>query len=196
MKITRTVNNLIDHSTWNEVIAVRAGDFVKLPAGGYICITKNVETGKSQNGNDMLTLYLDVAEGQFAKHFENAQYPPKYRQVIFGKDSKLSAAYKAMLEDYAKSNSGLKVDISPFDERTLINKKIGVVFGEREYLYNGVKRVAVEPKKILSVEDVRNGKFTVPERELLKEQPKSNVAPKVDDDFIGEEIPDYAVPFK
>lgn len=185
---------MIRHIGWNSVTARRNGDFSPIPAGGYLCIVKTSFTSLSKNGNSMLVLSFDIAEGDFARKFSNTDFKhaPKFYQLIYDSNGNVRSDYKALVEDFAISNSGINPSDSDFDERVLVGKKIGVVFGDYEYLNSkGDIRINSQPRKIISVDDLRNGNFIIPSIQSLDK----NKTSKTDDDFSGVDIPDNSVPF-
>ena len=134
---------------YDSISTLHAGEFAKLPAGGYVCIVKNAVVNSNKNNKPMLVLDFDIAEGEFKGLFQNAQYPPKLYQNIEDQNGKTSPFLKGVLTDFEESNSGLHIKGGMFDERSLINKFIGVIFGieEREYndkIYSDAKIITAE----------------------------------------------------
>ncbi len=173
---------------YDNVRATDAGEFVRLPADGYVCKIINVKAETSKAGNPMLVFAVDIAEGEFAGYFidqykrrqqwnkDGAKYPNDavYRQLIFDTHSgKLNTNLKGMLTAIENSNPGFSVkgtstnngngDFS-FNEETLKGKLCGFVFGEEEYINgDGTTGVAIRIKYPRSVENIRSGKFRIPE---------------------------------
>lgn len=184
----------------DTVEGAHPGDFAKLPAGGYVCMITKVMIDKTSTGKFKLVLTFDVAEGEYRGIFKNSQYPPVLHQLIEDEKGGATKFFKGMLEDVQASNpewklpAGKSVDIRP-----LLNKKVGVLFVEEEYLNkNGEVKTAVRPRNTLTVKQIREKNFTVPPIKKLPEELKNNNKEQgaVDDDeFIGEEISDKQVPF-
>lgn len=196
--------NLNAHG-YAETRAALPGEFVKLPPGGYICLVVNAEIAYSKAGNPMLTLYLDIAEGEFKGYFgeatkrTQASNPNKrwdtggvYRQSIFTKDNKVSPFFKGLLNLLTQDNPGAKVNPDAFEPDCFDAATIGFVFAEEEYKFNDKTGVRVVPKTPKTVEDIRSGNFKIPE---LKNKPAQET-PKTDyDDLGGTPIPNDDSPF-
>ena len=196
---------MIDLKGYENVQAVTPGEFSKLPAGGYVCRIIQADITKSQAGNIMLVLCLDIAEGDFNGYFRDSTQRLKtfradskwdnsgiYRQLIFDRDGNTSRFFKGLLSCVEKSNPSFKLNPHAFDEKSLLGLKIGCVFAEEEYSKRdgstGSRVVVKFPK---SVDDIRQGNFNVPEPKKLSAAP--NVQEK--DVLDGTPVPDFDVPF-
>ena len=178
-----------------------AGNFERLPAGGYICrITKvddipiNPQTGKG----DYLFIEFDIAEGEFKDYYTNLEKSAGFWGGKFIRSYKPAALpmFKRMCNAVSKSNppfifDGGKVNA---DEETLVGKYIGLVLGEEEYMGNdGSVKTRLYASSEYELQDIRAGKFKVPKFKELK--PDQQPAPKSDGGFvnipdgIGEEVP-------
>ena len=178
---------------YDSISTLHAGEFAKLPAGGYVCIVKNAVVNSNKNNKPMLVLDFDIAEGEFKGLFQNAQYPPKLYQNIEDQNGKTSPFLKGVLTDFEESNSGLHIKGGMFDERSLINKFIGVIFGIEEREYNDKIYSDAKPFRTTTVAKIRSGDFKIPEPKKIDKPPSK---PSNDDDgFVTEEIPDESVPF-
>ena len=174
-----------------NIKGLQEGEFERLPAGGYVCVVIFAQVSRTKNGIPQLILTLDIAEGTYAKFYEGVDnYSPKFYQVIYTRDNKISPFFKGLLENFEKSNSDFKVIGKIFDENNLHHKKIGVIFGEEEYLSNDVVKTTVKPVRITTVENIRAGKFKVP---ALKKIKQTTYKDKDDDDFNI--ISDEQIPF-
>lgn len=184
---------------YDKVKPLQQGEYVKLPAGGYVCIVTNAVAGKSKGGSDMLTLSIDIAEGDFKAYFKNSQFPPQIYQNIFDKNKNVSPYFKGLIKNFELSNPGFFVGNGFFDEKLLINKRIGVIFGEVERLYNGKIYVDAKPSFTVPVAKIYSGDFKIPEIKRVDKPPPqaqpANSQSFTDDDFAGDEIPDDRVPF-
>ena len=146
---------------WNEVNGKNPGEFEKLPAGGQVCRIMNAVHGESKSGRGMLTLCLDVATGEYAGFYKklydgddraDKKWPCKYYQLTDG-DS--LSFFKGLITSIEKSNSGY---VWSFDEKLLIGKLIGFVFGEEEYeKQDGSIGTSVKPFFPRSVEEIEKG---------------------------------------
>lgn len=199
--------NLLDHG-YNDVNAAMPGEFVQLPAGGYVCKVFNAEITKSQKGNLMLVLFIDVAEGDFQGHFKAAadrvkNFDPSkqwdnsgiYRQLLFADGGKIAPFFKGLLTCLEKSNPNLKLNLANFETSVLRGCLCGFVFASEEYTKKngdiGTRTFAKFPR---SVDDIREGKFTVPElKKLQNNSAPANTAAK--DDWGGTPVDPDDTPF-
>lgn len=174
---------MIDLIGYEDAPAVLPGEFAKLPAGGYVCRVTNAEITKSKAGNPMIVLFIDIAEGEFARYFRNAFDRVRgsrpdikwdnsgiYRQLIFDKDGKVSRFFKGLLTCFERSNGKFYFNPRTFDEQILRGCLIGFIFAEEEYPKKdgtiGTRTFAKFPKV---VDDIRNGNFNIPELKKLEE---------------------------
>lgn len=202
---------MIDLIGYEETAAVLPGEFAKLPPGGYICNIVNAEVTNSKAGNPMLVLYLDIVEGEFAKHFRNAFERVRgsrpdikwdnsgiYRQLIFDKTGKVSSFFKGLLTCIEKSNPAFHFNPRTFDEHILRGCLIGFIFAEEEYFKKdgstGSRTFAKFPKP---VDVIRSGNFTVPDAKKLEDDRPSQSTPKAKtgEVFIGEQVDIEDPPF-
>ena len=123
------------------------GETVKLPAGGYICKILNVKNEKSKNGKKMLSVALDIAEGEFSGFFmsqyenrkktSNPENPAKFpnaavvRYVLEG-DYWLNR-FKGLMTSLEKSNDNFNWLECNHDENKIKGLHVGAIFGEEEY---------------------------------------------------------------
>lgn len=158
---------------WDNKPTVDPGDFVPMPAGGYVCKILDANFGKSKaSGNEMLILKIDVAEGDFTNNFtntvarfnqENWPNAATYRQMLFDKQGDADSRFKGLIRILQECNPGFVANIDDFDEKVLVGKMCGFVFGDEEYPKQdgsiGI-RAAVRTPKIL--DDIRKGNFKIP----------------------------------
>lgn len=196
---------MIELNGYEDVQPVMPGEFLKLPADGYVCQIFSSYVTNSRAGDPMLVLCVDVAEGEFAGFFKASADRVKnfradvkwdnsavYRQLIFDKDGKTSKFFKGLLACFEKSNSNFKVNPRSFDEKNLRGLLIGFVFAEEEYQKrDGSIASRVFVKFPRTVADIRNGNFSLPE--VKKFSPPATTQPK--DDFDGTSIDDSDIPF-
>lgn len=183
---------------FEQIQALHAGEFPKLPAGGYVCIVTNSTAGMSKKNAPMLTLDLDICEGPYKAYFKDNDRPPKIYQNIRDKFGKISPYFKGLLKDFEDSNPNFHISGGLFDERLLVNKKIGVIFGDEEREYNGKIYTDPKPQRTTNINKIRNGDFEIPPikrvNNVEKPPPKQDFTVN-DNDFIGEEIDDSRLPF-
>lgn len=198
--------NLLEHG-YNDVNAAMPGEFSSLPAGGYVCKVFNAELTKSKAGNLMLVLFIDVAEGDFQGHFKAAADRVKnfdtskqwdnsgiYRQLLFSNDNKVAPFFKGLLTCFEKSNPNLKLNLANFETSVLRGCLCGFVFASEEYTKkNGEVGTRTFAKFPRTIDDIRDGKFTVPE--LKKLQNNSTPANTAKDDWGGTPVDPDDTPF-
>ena len=186
---------------WEQVEAFN-GDKETLEPGGYICeIMEAKETTYYNNNGEAfqrLQVSFDIVEGPRAGHFAR-----DYRtQAVYGKQkwngvlrvfppmegssdqAKLSQGrFKAITNALELSNPGYKWD---WDETKLKGKRIGVMFRNEEWEYEGRHGWKVRPYRFVSAGYIERGEFEIPKDKPLGESKKS--APVTENDRF-EEIP-------
>ena len=131
------------------------GEFETLPAGGYKCMIKKVVCEKTQAGKEFLKLAIDILEGEFKdffqKKFDNdTREDRKWSGVwtVFTEGynpGTTNPKFKGLITSVEASNSGFKFN---FDEQTLVNKKVGIVFREEEFEgYDGQVHTSTKPDR-------------------------------------------------
>ncbi len=180
----RAINNF-------ENVQASTGEFNKPTAGGYcieILAVKDVPLDEKTGKGDYLKIDYDICHGNFAGYFalQNDKFGGDWR-ANFIRSYKETAAgmFKHFINCVEESNAGYKW---AWDEKSLVNKYVGVVLGEEEYRKNngeiGVKLVV---KDIKTTEQILKGDFKVPVIKKLAEnssnQSNSNFVPvdNVDD---------------
>lgn len=169
---------------YNDVQATVQGEFTPLPPGGYVCRVCHAFISQSKSGKDMLTLFVDIAEGDFAFHFQRAADRVKnfdsskqwdnagiYRQLILHNDGRVSPFFKGLLTCFDKSNPNLNLNLANFEPQILRGALIGFIFAQEEYTKNNGKlgtRTFI--KFPLVVNDIREGNFNVPALKKIAEQ--------------------------
>lgn len=153
----------------------QGGDFPQPPVGGHILKVVKAEEGKSSKGRPMLTLFLDIAEGEFANHYtelseklDKDAYLRQYQLL----DGDAVPYFKGMVELFEFCNQGFKFN---FDEKTLVGKKIGANLREEEYRdkENNVK-TGLKIGYFASIEEVRSGLEPMKKKTL---KPTTQTAP-------------------
>lgn len=150
-----------------------------LPAGGYICKILSAKEESYKWGN-VLVLAIDVDEGEYKgiwkrDYDNNTNEDKKWRgtfRINIPKDdgSEQDAWTKRTFNNamwaIEQSNPGYTWD---WDEKKLKGKKIGVIYRNREWEYNGNTGWTTEAGGSESVDNIRDGKF-----KLLKDRPLKN----------------------
>ncbi len=147
-----------------------AGSGNRLPAGGYIA---KIISAEDVSDKSYILVQYDIAEGEFAKYYEDRMR----NNPTWGWGGKLYKSYKQaalpMFKRFCscvtKSNPGYLFDGNTnADEKTLAGKLIGLVLGEEEYTGNdGTIRTRLYCVTEKPVDEIRAGKFKVPDKKLL-----------------------------
>jgi hypothetical protein len=178
----------------------------KLPAGAYVCKVLGVRYEEGMNGNsDRLVLQFDITEGE-QKDFYKEQYEAntsedkKWKGVVriyvpnddgSEKDGWTKKSFAGWIDAIEKSNSGYSWN---WDEQTLKNKEVGIVFGETGTVIDGKNIVYTEPRFGIEVEKVRSGKAPMAKFKSKNGYGTLKAAPNDDDfmtikDGVEEEVP-------
>lgn len=179
-----------------------------LPAGAYIAQIKAAEVCEYSWG-DVLLISFDIAEGEFKGHFAKRwkndagssygqRWKGTFRLNIPSAKSKYpdsdKRAFGNAMWAIEQSNRGYSWD---WKEELLKGKRVGVLFRNREWEMNGQTGWTTECCTLLSVQDVRDGNFSMPKDKPLKakEQAQQTQAPaKAIQDF-DDIISDGELPF-
>lgn len=161
----------------------------RLPAGGYVCKYTSVEDVPAKN---YLYMEFDIAEGEYEGYYEDLEDRLGFwgGRCYRSYTEKALPMFKRMCSAVTKSNKRFIFDGNEHcDERTLVGKLVGMVFGEEEYIGNdGSTKTRLYVVREVPVDKIRNGEFTVPE---LKKLPStSGTSKKPDDGFM--DIPEGA----
>lgn len=160
------------------------GSFDRLPAGGYICRIMKAWVEYTPNNSEVFVLALEIAEGDYAGYFRkvfddkkatspNVKWPCMFRQFTLGTDGQTNPFFKGMLKSIEESNMGYAWN---WQEASLQNKMIGMIFREEEFLANdGTTKTTVRPAFPRSVQRIRNG-VEVPEIKRLNKNMGNNIS--------------------
>ena len=164
-----------------------ATDFQRIPAGAYIC---QITAAEDFPEKEYIKITYDIAEGEHKNHYSDLRkdhsdwewagaYVKSYKP-------KALPMFKRFCSAVSKSNGSYVFDgkINP-DEKTLVGKKIGLVFREEEYWGNdGEKKTRLSVSKEFPISDLASQK--VPPMKKLKDD---DAAPATssgsDDGFIN-----------
>lgn len=126
-----------------DEVQVNDREYVPFEIGGHICIIKKAELYKNQtNGKESIKLYLDtdVTDRQpkyFENEYKNDTRPEKkwnnnaIMYLSLGMEEAQLRQLKSGMTAIENSNPNYHWN---WDETTLTNKKVGVVFGLEEYV--------------------------------------------------------------
>lgn len=153
----------------------------KLPVGGYIIGILSAEEIKYSWGS-VLEVKFDVSEGEYKNFFtnqyknsqlEDKKYKGTYRMNIPKDDgSELDEwtirKFKSDIIAIEESNPGFRWS---WDEKQLGGKKVGAVFFEKEYDFNGKQGFFTTIHSLRPIQSIRDNKFKIPARKMLKTKP-------------------------
>ena len=182
----------------------------KLPPGGYVIgITGARE--KRETWGDVLEITFDIAEGEYegyflkqyrASQFDDKKYKGVHRlNVPMGadpeKDEATARRFKTDMAAIESSNPGYAWG---WDEASLVGKKCGAVFYEKEYEFKGKSGFFTALYRLMDAEAIRSGDFAVPEPKLLESKvglPPLPVPTPLQNEpqYEEEEIDDGELPF-
>lgn len=172
---------------YDETVGV-TGEYEGLKAGGYICKVVSAKEEESRNGNRMLVVAFDIAEGDYkdfykkrydeaVKNNKDVNYKVKWpnngvhRLMIEDKDGNCNKFFKGFITVIENSNENYNFKATKYDEKTLKDKLFGGVFGEEEYeKMSGDIGKTVKIRWIRNVASIEDGKYEIPE---IKKLPKS-----------------------
>lgn len=150
----------------SKVEEANTGAF-KRPVGGFECAIRSV---KDHPEEQFLEISFDVITGEFKNYFQQTEKQIGYNLGTFRQyyAEKSLPFFKGFVTSVLKSNPNFKWDYE--DESKLVNKKLGIVIGEREYLNKtGAKKTGLYVASVHSVEAIKNGDFNTPELKKLDE---------------------------
>lgn len=190
---------------WENVKA--ATEKVALPVGGYIVNIMGAKVvefdGKDGGKFEKLEVSIDIAEGEFKDYYTNdyrsqqsedkrwkgvlRQYLPKDDGTE--KDEWTKSSLKALIGAIEDSNPTYHWD---WDETKLKGKKVGCIFRNEEWEYDGKTGFTARPFKFISVDKIKTGNFRLPkDRYLNNDSAPANTTAETN----YKDIPDDDLPF-
>lgn len=155
------------------------GEYRRMPAGGYVCAIQAVRSKgigvDYVRDKQYVKLIWDVVDGEFAGKFSEDYWAGEDKD--YGHQCYLSwknpkAAERALV-CIEESNPGFDA-FAAFDAdkwELFVGKKLGLVLGEEEYLANdGSVKTRFGFPRIKSVQDIKDGRFRVPELKKLEQE--------------------------
>lgn len=152
---------------------------VKLPAGAY-----EVTIKRAEDTEKAICLLFDISEGEYKNYFmekftadkkqhpENAKYKGVLRLWYPGGgeyDENQRRRMKTVLETIKRENR-LNVDFSKeWDGAALKGAKIGMIFQDQEYDYNGYRGFTAQPYGVITLDKLKSGKYQIPAPKRLKD---------------------------
>lgn len=163
---------------WDNVKAASAGEFEKLPAGGYEAKIIGAKVVDNENGGQRLEIAVDITAGEykdyFKNQFESSTYDDKkwkgvarfFLPINDGskKDNFKKRLIKAVQQALEQSNASYRWD---WDENKLKGLKVGIMVRDKEYDFNGSHGFAPEIFEFVDIKLIKEGKFSVPEPRYL-----------------------------
>ena len=148
----------------------------KLPAGAYVAQIMGAEVAEYDWGSKLI-ISFDICEGDYRGFFAadwkantnpDRKWRGVYRATIPDEGSEWfdnqKRTFNGIMYALEFSNSGYTFD---WDESKLKDLKVGVVFGEREWEYNGNTGWTTECRFLADVDAVRDGKIKIPQPKAL-----------------------------
>lgn len=179
-------------------------DSVKLPVGAYEVKILRAEEQTGQNNNCALCLLFDISDGDYKDYYkqkfnaDKKSYPTdaKYKGVLRlwypngGEyDDNNEKRIKTALERIKTSNN-LNVDFTQeWDGAKLKGCKVGMVFQDKEWDYNGSRGMTAQPYQIITLDALRDGKFTIPKPKYLNGSAPATTSAAVDDITDDDDLP-------
>lgn len=168
-----------------------AGEFERVPAGAYICKITAVEDFEKK---EYLKVTYDIDDGKFAGYYEKlrADHSDWKWAGAYVKSYKTSALpmFKRFCSAVSKSNGNFVFDGNTVnaDEKTLVGKRIGLVFQEEEYYSNsGDKKTRLIVSREFPIDQISKQKTPAPK--LLPEEPQGADAFMSIPEGMDEELP-------
>ena len=184
---------------YNKEQTTIAGEGNRLEPGNYLCKILGVACKNDKNGNPMLVLQYDIAEGDYKDYYQNlhktkkesnpdAKYKANHYQGMTGEGRKF---YKGLLTALEKSND-IKLDgENGFDGDILKGKVFLGRFGEEEFLKDDGQIGTFVKLRFITSTDKKD--LPILNKKVLKDIPKS----QNNDSFYSEEtdVTDDMLPF-
>lgn len=166
-------------------------EFEQLPSGGYICKIIGVKEKKSQNGNDMIVVAVDIAEGEykgyFQQKFDASNKPDK-------KWPNSATSYILIENQYGGTNERFKkfVTYTEISNKFFVDwssdwsqfkgKLIGATFRREQFEGDNGLAFTTKIAWFNTTEQIRHG-VKAPEDKLLKQTNTKQAAEEDDDDL-------------
>ena len=153
------------------------GDYVALPAGGYVCRIMSVEeTAARASGAPMIKISLDIAEGQYKDYFANQyrantrtdkkwSYSAVVNQLVYDAygNNSTNRGFKTFITSVCESNPGFNVAWGEGFSACFKNRLVGVLFGREEYVgTDGKNHWSTKALNFRSVKTIHDGTFETP----------------------------------
>lgn len=172
------------NTKWTEVSA--AGSSNMLPAGGYVARITDVEDVESK---EYLRFTYDIAEGEHKGFFETDDRVYVHQFVRSYKE-KATGFMKQFLDFVEASNDGFSLDGWNSDPNDLKGKLVGILVQREDYTNrDGEDRARMNVEGFAKADDIRNGRYKLPEPKDSREGKPSGAADS------GKSVYDADLPF-
>ena len=159
-------------------------DRPKLPVGAYVCKVKQAVVQSTDYG-DQLCVLFDIVDGEYAGYYESdftsrQQQDKKWKGILrqflpkddgSERDEWTKSSFKGLTTAFENSNRGYQWD---WDEKSLVGKKVGIIYRNEEWEYEGRTGWTARPFRATSVDNVADGDFTIPKDKPLKNRLSDN----------------------
>ena len=138
----------------------------QLEPGGYILKIVNAEYVPNK---DYVILNLDICEGHMKDYFSKKVYNGRWNAnaVKYLSLKNSDGAIKSLKSDITAIERSNNI-VFDWNEKSLIGKKVGGVFGKVQYQANdGTLKFNVKLKRLRSIESIVTGDYEIPEPEYL-----------------------------
>lgn len=176
------------------------GEYEPLPAGGYVCEIIGVDETMSKTGKKMIKIAIDIAEGDEkgrfmesykadTREFKNWPNSAVVYQLTEDQNGNTHGRFKQFTDCVIDSNNGFEIKWGKEFGACFKEKLIGVVFSREQYedQRDGKLRWSTKPQFFKTIQEIRDGKFKVPEDKLLNANSTnaagSGFGPVSDDDI-------------
>lgn len=156
------------------------GEYEPLPAGGYVCEIIGIDETMSRTGKKMIKIAVDIAEGDEKGRFMESYKADSRKfkkwpngavvyQLTEDQDGNTHGRFKQFTECVIDSNNGFEIKWGKEFGACFKGKLIGVVFGREQYesQQDGKLKWSTKPQFFKTVQEIRDGRFKVPEDKLL-----------------------------
>ena len=171
-------------------------EFKRMTAGGYIVRIQAVRTKGFDYGREIdfpeekmyVKLIYDIDEGEFAGKFSDEYWADDSKD--WGHQIYLSwknmNAFKGNIQAIEESNPGFDAMAAFTADKwaLFIGKTVGIVLGEEEYMGNdGTVKTRFTFPRLKSVQDIRDGRFRVPQLKKLADDTPPSTSAAVEDTY-------------
>lgn len=180
-------------------------EYTQLPKGGYVVKIMKAEVKNNRVGQ-YIELSCDICEGEYsgfyAADYRNQGDPKKWHCVSFinvprddgsEKDGWTKKSFKTWYDALEQSNPGYTFD---WDDTKLKGLICGAVFAGEEYIgRDGSKKMAIKIRNWIPADNVRKGKYKIPEDKTVKSGGSAAPSSSSGSGFIPVSETDADLPF-